>query len=99
LLAKCTGNILRYLAGKNSERFRMDQNFEEMSDNELRAEHARLRDDLCDLEDMHSYTGKTTVHIGGEKARAMQEEFEEDCRELKAQIENIEKELKARGIA
>jgi hypothetical protein len=77
----------------------MDKNITDLSDDELRAQLARLRDDLCDIEDMHTYaTGKTTVHLGGEKARAMQEEFEEECRELKAKVEEIEKEMKARGI-
>jgi hypothetical protein len=78
----------------------MAKNLADLSDDELRAERASLRDNLCDIEDVHAYaTGKTTVHIGGEKARAMQEEFEDECRELKAKIEEIEKELKARGIA
>ena len=58
----------------------------------------RLKDNLCDFEDMHSFTfQKTTVHIGGEKAQNMQTEFEEECRKYKEQIEEIERELKAKG--
>ncbi len=78
----------------------MKKHVADLSDDELRAELARLKDILCDAEDMHAYaTGKTTVHIGGGKVRAMQEEFEEECRELNARIGAIEAEMKSRGIA
>lgn len=69
----------------------------EMTAEELKAELKRLRDNLCDLEDMHSFTfAKTAVHIGAEKAQNMQAEFEEECRRYNEQIAEIEKELKAR---
>ena len=69
-----------------------------MSVEELKAELERLKDSLCDLEDMHSFAlGKTSVHLGAEKAENMQTEFEEDCRRLNRRIAEIEKELKARG--
>ncbi|HXY55903.1 MAG TPA: hypothetical protein VEM40_14665 [Nitrospirota bacterium] len=69
-----------------------------MTVEELRAELKRLKDSLCDLEDMHSFTfGKTTVHIGAEKAQNMQSEFEEECRAHNEQITEIEKLLKAKG--
>jgi hypothetical protein len=58
---------------------------------ELRAELKRLKENLLDLEETHSFTfGKTTVHIGAEQAQSMQEEYEEECREYHAQIRNIE---------
>jgi hypothetical protein len=69
-----------------------------MSVEELKTELARLKDNLCDLEDTHSFSfGKTSVHIGGEKARNMQAEFEEQCRIYNEQIGEIEKVLKERG--
>ncbi len=72
---------------------------DKMSTEELKAELGRLKDNLRDLEDMHSFSfHKTSIHIGAEKARNMQEEFEEECRELNKQIADIEKELKVRAI-
>jgi len=71
---------------------------DKMTIEELKAELERLRENLCDLEDMHSFSfQKTTVHIGAEKAQNMQAEFEEECRAYNEQIAAIEKELKARG--
>ena len=68
-----------------------------MTMDELKAELKRLKDNLCDLEDMHAFTfGKTTVHIGSERAQNMQVEFEEECRTINERIAEIEKELKAR---
>ncbi len=75
----------------------MDKRPDQMTVEELKAELKRLKDNLCDFEDMHSFTfQKTTVHIGGEKAQNMQIEFEEECRKYKAQIAEIERELKAK---
>ena len=52
-----------------------------MTIDELKAELKRLKDNLCDLEDTHSFTFvKTSVHIGAEKAQNLQQEFEEECR-------------------
>ncbi len=69
-----------------------------MTDDELRTELARLKDNLCDIEDMHSFTfGKTTVHIGAEQAQNMQDEFEEECRIFRERIAMIEGVLKTRG--
>lgn len=71
---------------------------DQMTTEELKAELERVKDNLCDLEDMHSFSfHKTTVHIGAEKAQNMQIEFEEECRMLGERIAEIEKELKARG--
>jgi hypothetical protein len=76
----------------------MEKKFEDMSLDELRAELKRLKENICDLEDMHSFTfGRTSVHIGAEKAQNMQQEFEEECKEHNEKIAAIEKLLKARG--
>ncbi len=76
----------------------MEKKPDNMTIEELKAELERLKDNLCDFEDMHSFTfQKTTVHIGAEMAQNMQAEFEEECRKYKKQIEEVEKELKARG--
>ena len=75
----------------------MDNQLEHMSADQLRAELARLRDSLCDLEDMHAFTfGKTTVHIGAEQAQNMQEEFEQECGVRRERIALIESLLKTR---
>lgn len=75
----------------------MDKMPDQMTIEELRAELDRLKDNLCDLEDMHSFTfQKTTVHIGAEMAHNMQAEFEEECRKYQEQIKEIEKMLKDR---
>lgn len=71
-----------------------------MTIKELKAELQRLKDNLCDIEDMHLFTyGKTSAHIGAEKAHKMQIEFEEECRMYSEQITEIERELKTRGAA
>ena len=76
----------------------MSKKLDDMTIEELRAELKRLKDSLCDLEDMHSFTfGKTTVHIGAEKAQNLQAEFEEECRAHNEQITEIEKLLEAKG--
>ncbi|MDA8387440.1 MAG: hypothetical protein M0Z58_02095 [Nitrospiraceae bacterium] len=69
-----------------------------MTTEELRRELERLRDELQDLEDMHSFTfGKTNVHIGAEMAQNMQAEFEEECARYCGEIAGIEKLLRERG--
>jgi hypothetical protein len=71
---------------------------DDMTIEELKAELERVKDNLCDLEDLHSFTfGKTTVHIGAEKAQNMQTEFEEECKRYNEQIAEIEGALKKRG--
>ena len=76
----------------------MSKKIEEMSIDELKAELHRLKDNLCDLEDMHSFTfGKTSVHIGAEKAQNMTAEYEEECRMYNEQIAAVEKALKEKG--
>ena len=75
-----------------------EKTFETMSVGELQAELKRLKENLCDLEDTHKFTfGKTTVHIGAERAQAMQEEYEEECALYSGQIAKIEGILKVRG--
>ena len=72
-----------------------DKKIEDMTVDELTAELKRLKDNLCDLEDMHSFTfGRTSVHIGATKAQNMQEEYEEECRLHNDQIATIEELLK-----
>ncbi len=76
----------------------MGKNIDEMSIDELKAELDRLKDSLCDVEDMHAFTfGKTSVHIGAEKAQNLTAEYEEECRMFNEQIAAIEKALKAKG--
>jgi hypothetical protein len=69
----------------------MQKVYETMSVDELKTELARLKENLCDLEETHNFTfGKTTVHIGAEQAQAMQEEYEEECGVYSEQIAKIE---------
>ncbi len=76
----------------------MDKKIDDMTAEELKAELERLKDNLCDLEEMHSFTFvKTSVHIGAEKAQNMQAEFEEECRMHNERIAEIERALKERG--
>jgi hypothetical protein len=75
-----------------------EKTYETMSVEELRAELKRLKENLCDLEETHSFTmGKTTVHIGAEQAQAMQEEYEEECTLYNGRIARIEGVLRAKG--
>ncbi len=70
----------------------------DMSVEELMQELKRLKDNLCDLEDMHAFTfGKTTVHIGAEQAQNMQEEYERECKEHIERIGEIESLLKQKS--
>ena len=76
----------------------MDKSFDTRTTAELKAELRKLKDNLCDLEDMHTFTFvKTSVHIGAEKAQNLQEEFERECRMFNEQIAEIETLLKNRG--
>jgi len=69
-----------------------------MTIEQLSTELKRLKDNFCDVEDMHTFTfGKTSVHIGAEKAQNMTDEYEKECRMLNEQIAAIEKELRAKG--
>lgn len=76
---------------------KIEPDYEVLSEDELRAELRRLRENLCDLEETHHFTfSKTTVHIGAERAQAMQEEYEEECRTYGEQIARIEGILRAK---
>ena len=76
----------------------MKKNIHDMTVDELTAELRRLKDNLCDLEDMHSVTfGNTSVHIGAEKAQNLQEEYEQECKEYDKQIKGIECLLNAKS--
>jgi hypothetical protein len=72
--------------------------YESMTIDELKTELKRLKDNLCDIEDMHNFTfGKTTVHIGAEKAQNMALEYEQECKAHNDEIAEVEKALKAKG--
>lgn len=76
----------------------MGKNTEDMTIDELKAELRRLKDNLCDAEDIHSFTfGKTSVHIGAETAQNLTTEYEEECRMHNELIAAIEKALRAKG--
>ncbi len=76
----------------------MNRRHDAMTIDELKAELKRLKDSLCDLEEMHAFTFvKTSVHIGAEKAQNMQAEFEEECRMHNNRIAEINEALGRRG--
>lgn len=76
----------------------MEKKMETMTIEELKTELKRLKDNLCDIEDMHAFTfGKTSVHIGAEQAQNMTAEYEEECKLHNARIAAIEKLLKEKG--
>ena len=76
----------------------MNSRIENRSVEELRQELKRLKDNLCDLEETHSFTfEKTTVHIGAEQAQSMQEEYEKERSLYNEQMAVIEALLRARG--
>jgi len=76
----------------------MGKKYEDMTIEELQRELSRIRENLCDIEDQHSFTFvKTSVHIGAEKAQNMQVEYEQECREHAEGIAELETVLKARG--
>jgi len=77
----------------------MIKKLEDMSIAELKTELKRLRDNMHDIEDMHTFTfGKTTVHIGAEQAQNMQAEYEEECKLYHRLIAEVETALKAKGV-
>jgi hypothetical protein len=76
----------------------MSDKLEDMTIDELKAELRRLKENLCDAEDMHAFTfGRTSVHIGAEKAQNLTAEYEEECRMHNEQIAAIEKALRSKG--
>jgi hypothetical protein len=76
----------------------MDKRLDAMTIDELKAELARLKDNLGDLEEMHSFTFvKTSVHIGAEKAQNLQIEFDEECERYNKRIADIGEALAERG--
>jgi hypothetical protein len=77
---------------------KMEKQLEDMSVDELKTELKRVEDSLCDIEDLHAFTfGKTSVHIGAEKAQNMAAEYEDDCKLHNERIAEIKKLLKAKG--
>jgi oligoendopeptidase F len=76
----------------------MTKKLEDMSAEELKAELKRLKENRCDLEDMHAFTfGKTSVHIGAEKAQNLTAEYEDECRLFDEQIAAVERALKSKA--
>jgi len=76
----------------------MTSKYESLTTEQLTAELKRLKDNLCDIEDMHNFTfGKTTVHIGAEQAQNMALEYEQECKAHNDEIAKVEKALKAKG--
>ena len=76
----------------------MTSKYESMTTEQLTAELKRLKDNLCDIEDMHNFTfGKTTVHIGAEQAQNMALEYEQECKAHNDRIAKVEKALKAKS--
>lgn len=76
------------------------KNIEAMTIDDLHAELKRVKENLCDLEDMHAFTfGKTSVHIGAEKAQNMAAEYEEECGRCNERIAAIERMLREKGAA
>lgn len=71
---------------------------ENLTTEQLKSQLERLKEELCDMEDVHNFTfQKTQVHISAEKVSNMQAEFDEECREFRQKIAQIEKELSKRG--
>ncbi len=76
----------------------MENKIENLTTEQLKAEFQRLKEELCDMEEVHTFTfQKTPVHISAEKVTNMQEEFDEECRQYKERMALIEKELAKRG--
>ena len=76
----------------------MSKKLEAMSVEELKAELKRLRENLEDFEEMHTFTmAKTSVHIGANQANALQEEYEDEIKTYNAQIAQIEALLASRS--
>jgi hypothetical protein len=75
----------------------MNDRLDDMSIAELKGKLEKLKDNLCDLEEQHSFTfDKTSLHIGGKKAQEMQAEFEEECATYAEQIAEVQKALQAK---
>jgi hypothetical protein len=76
----------------------MSDDLGNMTIDQLKTELKRLKDNRCDLEDMHAFTfGKTSVHIGAEKAQNLTAEYEEECRLFDERIAAVENALKSRA--
>lgn len=71
----------------------------DMTIEELKKELEFAKECLRDAEELYSFTfGKACVHIGGQRAVALQEEHEEKCREYRERIRQIEELLRGKHV-
>ena len=71
---------------------------EDMTSDELREELRRTREYLEDYEEMHAFTfTKTSVHISATKVDEIQKDHEDETKEYKDKINEIERLLRERG--
>jgi len=76
----------------------MSDKYAVMTVDELKGELKRLKDNLCDIEEMHHFTfNKTTLHIGADQAQNMALEHEQECRAYSDEIAKVEEALKSKG--
>lgn len=76
----------------------MTGTYDSMTIDQLKTELKRLKDNLCDIEDMHHFTfTKTSLHIGADKAQNMALEHEQECRAYGDEIAKVEKALRVKG--
>jgi len=77
----------------------MEKRLEDMTIEELKKELEFAKECLRDVEELYKFTfNKCSVHIGGQRAVAMQEEHEEKCREYRERIKEIEELLRGKHV-
>jgi len=77
----------------------MEKSLEDMTIEELKKELEFAKECLRDAEELYGFTfSKCSVHIGGQRAVAMQEEHEEKRREYKERIKEIEELLRGKHV-
>lgn len=77
----------------------MEKRLEDMTVEELKKELEFAKECLRDAEELYTFTfSKCSVHIGGQRAVAMQEEHEEKRREYRERIRQIEELLRGKHV-
>ena len=77
----------------------MEKRLEDMTIEELKKELEFAKECLRDVEELYKFTfNKCSVHIGGQRAVAMQEEHEEKCREYRERIKEVEELLRGKHV-